>query len=146
MNARVLLTLTFLVSCTAAAAADAPPSPARHELPYNDCLRTDRINEWSVVDDRTVTVRNGPNHFLVKTTVNCPRMTQGGGLRFRTSNSDRAMGGMRICGGINEKIMRRSEPACPVESIKPISKAAFVALEKKAKRHGSGAEPNGTAP
>lgn len=145
MNRRVVSALLLLASCSAAA-ADISAVPSRHELPYGSCLRTDRINEWSVIDARTVTVRNGPHHFLVKTTVDCPRMTLGGGLRFRTSNSDRAMGGMRICGGINEKIVRRSEPACSIQSVSTISKATFVNLGNKTMRHGSGAEPNGAVP
>jgi hypothetical protein len=36
-------------------------------MPYGECWQVDRINEWNVVNGTPVTVRNGPNYFLVKT-------------------------------------------------------------------------------
>ncbi|URL59674.1 hypothetical protein IM816_06150 [Luteibacter flocculans] len=141
MNVRYLLAASLLVTC-AVQAQDARPQ-ARQELPYADCLRTDQINEWNVIDDRTLTVRNGPNRFLVKTTVACPRMDLGGGVHFRASESDKAVGGMRICGGINEQIVRRDDPPCQIQSVEKIDEKTFDHLKKKAKRSGSGAEPNG---
>lgn len=146
MTARILLTASiFLASMVGAHAQDAAPGPgtppgARNELPFNDCLRTDRINEWAVVDARTVAVRNGPNHFVVKTSADCPRMDLGGGIRFKSSNSDKALGEMRICGGIDEKILRRNEPPCQIQSVQTIDKATFEAMKKSAKRRGSGAQ------
>jgi hypothetical protein len=53
---------------------------------------------------------------------------------------------MRICGGINEQIVRRDDPPCQIQSVETIDKATFDTLGKKAKRHGSGAEPNGAVP
>jgi hypothetical protein len=144
MHRRALaLAASFFISSVALAAA---PQARQHELPYGECLQIDRINEYSVVNDTTVTVRNGPNHFLVKTKIACPRMTLGGGLHFRTSQSDRAVGGMRICGGINEEIVRRNDPPCAIQSVKTIDKQTFERLGKKSKQHGSGAEPNGAVP
>lgn len=119
---------------------------ARHELHYNDCLQADRVNGWAVIDDRTVVVRNGPRHFAVRVTVACPRMDLGGGLHFRLSESGKAVGGNRLCGGINEQIVRRYDPPCQIESIRDIDKAEYDALSKRAKRHGSGAEPSGAVP
>lgn len=143
MNVRTVITASLLLACAVSAQAqNAPPGP-RNELPFNDCMRTDRINEWAVVDARTVAVRNGPNHFVVKTSTDCPRMDLGGGIHFKSSNSDKAMGEMRICGGIDEKIVRRDDPPCQIQSVETIDKAQFDKLKKKAKRHGSGAEPNG---
>ena len=69
MNVRYLLAASLLVTVGVHAEGSGAPPQARKELPFADCLRTDRINEWNVIDDRTITVRNGPNHFLVKTTV-----------------------------------------------------------------------------
>lgn len=170
MHVRHLFAATFLLAGTAAArpsfALDAlagldqaatpsgaamAPSPdaarpqARKELPYADCIQTDRMNEWAVVDDQTLTVRNGPNHFVVKTTVACPRMSLGGAVHFRTSQSDRAIGGMRICGGISEYVVRRDDPPCTIQSVQPISKAEFKALGKQAKQRGA-AGPSGAVP
>jgi hypothetical protein len=136
----------FVLLCSTAVQADNRSVQLRTELPYAKCLQTERINEWNVIDDRTVTVRNGPHRFVVKTTVACPRMDLGGGLNFRLSESDRAIGGQRICGGITEQIVRRADPPCPIQSVTPISKGAFDALTKKAKRRGSGAGPHGAVP
>lgn len=146
MTARILFSAALLLAgASIAHAQDNMPRPgpspqARNELPFNDCLRTDRINEWAVVDTRTVAVRNGPNHFVVKTSADCPRMDLGGGIRFKSSNSDKAMGEMRICGGIDEKILRRNEPPCQVQSVRTIDKATFESMKKSAKRRGSGAQ------
>jgi hypothetical protein len=137
------LVASFFIAPVTQAAA---PQAAACELPYGECLQIDRINEWNVVNDSTVTVRNGPNHFLVKTKVSCPRMTLGGGLHFRTSQSDRAVGGMRICGGISEEIVRRDDPPCAIRSVSTIDKATFERLGKKSKQRGSGAGPNGAVP
>jgi hypothetical protein len=143
MNARYLFAACLLLTGAVQAEGSGAPPQARKELPFADCMRTDRINEWNVVDDRTITVRNGPNHFLIKTTVDCPRIDLGGGIRFRASESDKAVAPMRICGGINEQVVRRDDPPCQIQSVDTIDKATFDALTKKAKRHGSGAEPNG---
>lgn len=144
MRYRYLLAVALVVAGTAQAqhAPGAHPQ-ARKELPFADCMRTDRINEWNVIDGKTLTVRNGPNYFLVRTSIDCPRVDLGGGVHFRASESDKAVGGMRICGGINEQIVRRDDPPCQIQSVEKIDKARFDELSKKAKRRGSGAEPNG---
>ncbi|MGY3231177.1 hypothetical protein ACVWWJ_002661 [Luteibacter sp. HA06] len=137
------LVASFFIVPVAQAAVQ---QPAPRELPYSECLQIDRINEWNVVNDTAVTVRNGPNHFPVKTKVSRPRMTLGDGLHFRTSQSDRAVGGMRICGGISEEIVRRDDPPCAIRSVSTVNKATFERLGKKSKQRGSGAEPNGAVP
>jgi hypothetical protein len=144
MYARILLALACLIPL--ATPASNAPRPTRHELPNGDCLRTDRINDWNVIDMRTVTVRNGPHHFLVRTTVDCPRMDLGGSIHFRSSESDKAMGGMRICGGLNEQIARRSDPPCRIQSVQVIDKAQYDALSRKARRHGVIGGPGGGRP
>ncbi|MGE7138988.1 DUF6491 family protein [Luteibacter sp. NPDC031894] len=141
MNVRYLLAASLLVTC-AVQAQDARPQ-ARHELPVNDCMRTDRISNWAMVDDRTVVVANGPNFFKITTSTDCPRMDLGGGVRFRGAENIQAVAPMRICGSITEKIVRRNEPPCDIASVEKIDKETYKSLEKKAKRKGSGAEPNG---
>lgn len=138
-------TCAFVSTLVLAAAAHAGPrqAPARHELPYQDCIRTDIINEWNIVNDHTITVRNGPHYFLVRTSTSCPRADLGGALLFRPSNSQRVVGGSRICGGINEQIVRRDDPPCQILSIEKIDKQTYDTLEKRAQERHSGAEPNG---
>jgi hypothetical protein len=53
---------------------------------------------------------------------------------------------MRVCGGINEEIVRRNDPLCAIQSVSTIDKQTFERLRKKSKQHGSGAEPNGAVP
>ena len=142
MNVRYLLAASLLVTCAAVQAQDSRPQ-ARNELPVNDCMRTDRISNWAMVDDRTVVVANGPNFYKVTTTVDCPRMDLGGGIRFRGAENIKAVAPMRICGSINEQIVRRDDPPCQIGSVTKIDKETYKKLEKNARRKGSGAEPNG---
>ena len=44
------------------------------------------------------------------------------------AHADKAMGGMRICGGINEQIVRRDDPPCQIESVQTIDEATFERL------------------
>ena len=142
MNARYLLAATLIVTCAAVQAQDAR-AQTRQELPVNDCMRTDRISNWAMVDNRTVVVANGPNYFKITTNVDCPRMDLGGGIRFRGAENIKAVAPMRICGSINEQIVRRDDPPCQISTVEKIDKATYKKLEKNAKHKGSGAEPNG---
>lgn len=141
MNVRYLLAVSLLVTC-AVQAQDARPL-ARKELPVADCMRTDRISNYAVVDDRTLVVANGPNYFKITTDVNCPRMDLGGGVRFRGAENIKAVAPMRICGSINEQIVRRDDPPCQINSVETIDKKTYQQLEKGAKHKGSGAGPSG---
>jgi hypothetical protein len=144
MNARYLTAACLLFVSVAASAADGP-APARHELEFNSCMRTDRISNYSVVDDQTVIVANGPNFFKIGTDVACPRMGIGGGVRFKSSPANQAMGGGRICGSIGEQIVRRDDPPCQIISVEEIDKATYKQLEKKAKQKGAGPGISGAA-
>jgi len=146
MNVQTLLTASLLGSCALLTAC--APAPARNELPYADCLRTSEINRWGVVDGSTFVAANGPNYYRIKTTVDCPRADLGGGIRFRLSNSDRAVTGpdMRMCGGLNEQIVRRDDPPCQILSIEKIDKNAFDRLLDASSSKGSGAGPTGSVP
>lgn len=144
MNARYLTATCLLLVSVAAHAAGAPPQ-ARQELPVNDCMRTDRISNYTVVDDRTLTVANGPNFYKITTTVACPRMDIGGGVRFKSSENIKAVQPMAICGSINEQIIRRDDPPCAIESVQKIDKPTYEQLNKKAKHGGSGPGTSGPA-
>lgn len=142
MNARHLVVAGLILVGTVQA-ADSPAPQGRKELPVAECLRTDRISNWAMVDNRTVIVANGPNFYRVTTNVDCPRMDLGGGIHFRGAENIKAVAPMRICGSITEQIVRRDDPPCQIQSVEKIDKATYQQLEKKALRKGSGAEPNG---
>ncbi|MDF4003087.1 DUF6491 family protein [Luteibacter sahnii] len=143
MQARYLTLAVFAFAGAAQAADNSPPPQARHELPMADCLRTDRISNWAVVDNRTVIVANGPNFYRVTTNVDCPRVGLGGGIHFRGAENIKAVAPMRICGSIDEQIVRRDDPPCQIQTVEKIDKPTYQDLEKKAASKGSGAEPNG---
>lgn len=143
MRIHTLIATSLLLAPVAATAAGAPPPLDRHELPVADCMRTDRISNWAMVNDRTVIVANGPNFYKVTTSVDCPRMDLGGGIHFKGAENIKAVAPMRICGSISEQIIRRDDPPCQIQTVQKIDKATYQQLEKKAKHKGSGAEPNG---
>jgi len=150
MKVRYLFAASLLFTVAAHAAGQTPagdPAPAPKPLEFNDCMRTDRITDWKVIDDQTVVVATGPDHFLVKTNVACPRMGLGGGVRFKTAQSNKAIGGFRICGTPTEKVLRiNGDPPCNIQSVSAIDKDTYKAMSKKAKLSGSGAGTSGSRP
>jgi hypothetical protein len=150
MKVRHLFVASLLITVAAHAAEQAPtagPVPASKPLEFNDCMRTDRITDWKVIDDQTIVVATGPDHFLVKTDVACPRMGLGGGVRFKTAESNKAIGGFRICGTPTEKVERiNNDPPCNIQSVSTIDKATYKTMSKKAKLSGSGAGTSGSKP
>lgn len=144
MNARYLASACLLLFSVASQATGAPQAAAaRQELPVNECMRTDRISNYAVIDDRTVTVANGPNFYKVTTNVDCPRMDLGGGVHFHTAENVKAVAAMRICGSITEQIVRRDDPPCQIESVQKIDKATYEQLNKGAKHKASGPGTSG---
>ncbi|MGY3231753.1 hypothetical protein ACVWWJ_003237 [Luteibacter sp. HA06] len=150
MKVRHLFVASLLLTVAAHAAEQAPatgPAPDAKPLEFNDCMRTDRITDWKVVDDRTLLVATGPDRFVVKTNVDCPRMGLGGGVRFKTAESNKAVGAFRICGTPTEKVERiHDDPPCNIASVSKIDKATYTTMSKKAKLSGSGAGINGSKP
>jgi hypothetical protein len=144
MYARYLASACLLIFSVATQATGAPQQPGAHqELQVNDCMRTDRISNYAVVDNRTVTVANGPNFYKVTTNVDCPRMDLGGGVHFRTAENVKAVASMRICGSVSEQIVRRDDPPCAIESVEKIDKATYEQLNKSAKHKASGPGTSG---
>lgn len=144
MKKPVLSVLALLaVACTAAAGTQAADRHAAyHPLrPFSSCLRTDRINEWHIVDARTAIVRTGPYRYLVKLQSACPRLGYPpAGLMFHSSRADQAIQPWTICGGVGETVSSRNQPPCAIQSLSLIDKAEFDRLRAKAIRHGSGAD------
>lgn len=148
MNVRYRFLAPLAASLVVLSACAATPPLKRDELPYGDCMRADQINRWAVVDGQTFAIANGPNYYRVRTTVDCPRADLGGGIRFRLSNSDKAVTGpdLRLCGGLNEQIVRRDDPPCQIRSIEKVDKDTFQKMLDAASSKGSGAGPTGAVP
>lgn len=136
------LTALALAFGAAAQAKTGPAKPAYHPLrPVSECLRTDRINEWHVVDARTLTVRTGPYRYLVKLGADCRRLSYGPPtLRFHTSPSERAVAPFSICGEVGETVSSPNQPPCAIQSVRKVDKARFDTLSAKARRNGSSVE------
>lgn len=140
MKIFALLLLPALLVGSFAHAADT--SSALHPLrPVSQCPDITKINEWHIINAKTLTVRTGPHRFVIKTQYACPRLGRyGSGLNFRPSNGTQAVGESRICGDLGDQVSSRAQPPCQVQSVREISKQRFDALNKKAVRNGSGAE------
>lgn len=124
--------------------AQAAPSDAGQPLrPLADCPRIDRITDWHVVDDRTTLLRTGPLSFVVTTAVACPRVGQGGGLNFRQSPGNAAVEPLRICGDVDEQVIRKNDPPCPIASVRAVDKTTYDTMATKSVRAGSGADQPG---
>ena len=136
-----LLALSFALAANAAPAQTKPKAPAYTPLrPVADCLRADRINEWHVVDDRTITARTGPDRYLVKLQVACPRLRYGPPtLLFHSNPANQAVIPFSICGEVGESVRAPGQPPCAIQSVRKIDKAEFDKLSAHAGRNGSGA-------
>jgi len=136
-----LLALSLAVAANATPAQTKPKTPAYTPLrPVADCLRTDRINEWHLVDARTITARTGPDRYLVKLQVACPRLSYGPPtLLFHSNPANQAVIPFSICGEAGESVRARDQPPCPIQSVRKIGKAEFDKLSTHASRSGSGA-------
>ena len=133
------LLLLASASCSTAFAGNVPP--AQKPLPYAQCIQTDKINEWHIVDARTALVRTGPYRYVVHLKADCPRLGVGlPGFLLRASESNKTVGGGRICGDVGETVSARDQPPCAISSISQVDQAKFDQLRKHALRHGSGAE------
>lgn len=129
--------LVFAMAAASGLAHADGPAEERHPMrPVSECLRPDRVNEWYVVDKRTVIARTGPDRYLVKLTADCPRLGIGQQLLFRANDSNRAAGLGAICGEVGETVVSRDQPPCAIESVSKIDKAQFEKMEKHASQHG----------
>jgi hypothetical protein len=142
-----LLSLVLLATTVVAHAADTPAPMYKPLRPISSCIRTDRIDEWHIVDGRTAIVRNGPRRYVVKLQSDCPRLGIGpAGLIFRANDSNQLTAQGRICGEAGESVRSRDQPPCAIRSVRLVDKPTFDKLSAKASRHGNGAEPNGNKP
>lgn len=105
--------------------------------PVSSCMDPTRIDQWRVIDNHTLIVRNGPRHYLITTRGACPKLGRyGASIRFHLSRSA-SITGQRICGDIGEMVSSRAQPPCAIDRVKPISKARFKALDQQAIRKGT---------
>ncbi|HEX7816712.1 DUF6491 family protein [Dyella sp.] len=142
MNAALpLLALSLLSASRSAHAADNPAHAFKPLRPMSSCLRTDRIDEWHIVDARTAIVRTGPQRYLVKLQSECPNLGVGTqGLVFRPNQANAINAQGRICGEAGESVRSRDQPPCGIQSVRLVNKSTFDTLSKQAGRHGHGAE------
>lgn len=136
------LTVLALAFATSASAQTKTPKPGWQPLrPVSQCLRTDRITEWHVVDARTLTVRTGPDRYVVKLGADCQRLGYGPPtLHFHASPAGKAVAPFSICGEMGETVSSPNQPPCAIQSVRKVDKAQFDALSAKARRSGSAAE------
>ena len=80
------------------------------------CLRLDRINTWSVPDDRTVIAEDYQHHkFKLNLMMSCE------GLRFSETLAFKSVGGTGLsCLRPGDYVLRRQMPSrCPIASVEP---------------------------
>lgn len=139
MKTVTAMLLFAMTAATGLAHADGPAPERQPMRPVSDCMRPDRINNWAVVDSRTVIVQNGPERYLVKLSAECPRLGVGQSLRFRPNDSNKAIGLGPIgpiCGEVGETVSSRDQPPCAIESVSKIDAAKYKELEKRSKQRG----------
>lgn len=117
----------------------APPSsapPARNILPFGDCIRIDQINEWHIVDTKTIIVRTGPKQrYLVNLQATCQWLGIGNpSILFIPNKSEKATG-YRICGQLGEKVRSRYQPPCGIQSVNLISEQQYDSYRAHSKYH-----------
>jgi hypothetical protein len=138
MRTIVVTAMLLGLSLGTAAPAKAVDGAIPHaQLRGSDCIDTQNINEWKIVDERTAIVRTGPKRYLIKLQSSCPQLSHPPGLMFKT----RSVGGAdqgRICGGIGETVRTQGQPACAIQSVSMIDKARFDQLSADAKRYKDG--------
>ncbi|MEP7184959.1 MAG: DUF6491 family protein [Rhodanobacter sp.] len=132
----LLPALLFALTAASITAQTAPPPPSSTTvLPAADCIRTDRINDWHVVNARSAIVRTGPKNYLVTLKNDCPQLSHPPGLIFRTSPNHQGLTEGRICGSIGETVHSRGQPPCAIESVRLIDKVHYNQLSDEAKRY-----------
>lgn len=137
---------SILFLLASGSALGAQPAPPRRPIkPPFDCIQIPQINAWHIVDDRTLTVGNGPRLFRVDLPSRCPQLGYGSpSLRFRANPSNRAIGNAVICGEVGESVSGEQPPPCPIQSVTRIDKPAYRRLNLKSRQGGSGAKPHGS--
>lgn len=130
---KMLLT-SLLVSAAALAGAAHATSPATSPLPVADCIQTDRISEWHIVDARSAIVRTGPKSYLVTLKSSCPNLSHPPGLIFSRSNQQGVAQG-RICGSVGETVHSRGQPPCAIQSVQLIDSQRYHQLSDEAERY-----------
>ncbi len=128
---KLMITGILLALASAAHAQTSVPAMSSSPLPAADCIQTDRINDWHIVDARTAIVRTGPKNYLVTLSNNCPQLIHPPGLIFGSRGQGIQQG--RICGSVGETVHSRGQPPCAVESVQLIDKSRYQQLTNQAK-------------
>lgn len=128
----ILTSLLFAVAATASAADTAPSDSS--PLPFADCIQTDRISDWHIVDARSAIVRTGPKNYLVTLASDCPSLSHPPGLIFSRNNQQGIAQG-RICGSVGETVHSRGQPPCAIKSVQLIDSPRYKQLSDEAARY-----------
>lgn len=132
----IFATLLFALTAAASAASAAPShSSSASPLRAADCIHTDRINDWHIVDARTAIVRTGPKNYLVRLGSDCPQLSHPPGLIFSSSHNHQGMNQGRICGSLGETVHSRGQPPCAIKSVQLIDKSRYEQLSGEAARY-----------
>lgn len=124
----------------------ATDAPARTPLSTTDCIRTERINEWHIVDARRAIVRTGPKRYLVTLQTDCPQLNHPPGLIFSANPSNAHTNEARICGEVGETVRSVNPLPCAIKSVELIDQVQFDKLKTKAERSRDGAARPATEP
>ena len=137
----------LVLACTAIATATLPAraedqASAQPIRPVSQCLRTDRISDWKVIDDQRLLVKSlGSRYFDIRLSSRCPRLIGTSHIGFRDGvqplmQPSRPAGNApgqnptttdgRICGDIGDAVIPRdggidtTQIPCDIASIQRI--------------------------
>lgn len=130
----------------------AEPAANQPIRPVSQCLRTDRISDWKVIDDQHLMVKSlGSRYFDIRLTTHCPRLTTSSYIGFRDGvqplmQPSRRAGNApgqnptttdgRICGDIGDAVIPQTgtvdstQPPCDIASIQRIDEDTWKAAKK----------------
>jgi len=153
----VPLCITLMLSAsTVLAAGDDGIRPIR---PVSQCLRSDRISDWKVIDDQRLLVKSlGSRYYDIRLGNRCPRLMSSSYVGFRdgvqplmtpSRPASNAPGQNptttdgRICGDIGDAVIPQTgsidptQPPCDIASIQRIDVETWKSTTKTARRADS---------
>ncbi|HET6633066.1 MAG TPA: DUF6491 family protein [Rhodanobacteraceae bacterium] len=95
--------------------------------PYSACMDITRIREWYVTGPKSLIVSSGPDYYDVYLRTRCTGVGTGGSVHFAAKNQ---VGRPRVCGEMGDVVYSSSGVPCPVQSVRPISRDQFRAMEE----------------
>lgn len=156
MKTSLLLMVGATLMASAVPAIAAERTGAKPIRPVSQCLRTDRISDWKVIDDQRLLVKSlGNRYFDIQLANHCPRLTSSSYVGFRDgvqplmspSRPASSAPGQnptttdgRICGDIGDAVIPQagsidmSQPPCDIASIRPMDAESWKSAVKAGRR------------